>query len=522
MGNDISPGQFSLRDKLAQLLFVRIGSNLPPVRTVEDDADRVAELLVEYPLGGLLLFNGQRDHTPRTLERLQTVAKYPLLVGADIERGVGQQIRGYTLFPHAMAFDALGADAEDSVFEFARLSAIAARGHGIHMSFSPVADVNVDPRNPIIATRAFGNEPHRVAELVTAFVKGSAAGGVLCSAKHFPGHGNTHEDSHHALPTVNGTPAELAACELVPFQAAIDAGLPLVMTAHVRFPGLDPSGNPATLSYPILTELLRDNMRFEGAAVSDSLLMDGVKSRFTDEGEMVLATLLAGVDLQLDVADVGRVLDVLEAAIDDGRLPISRVDEAFERVTGLKNRIFGGSKNVTTSELTQVMAQAEELAKRVARKSIRVFARQKQVTPLSREKDLAVFMLRPNQSHLDPETLPLREFLHERHPQCHYQELGPNATADDYAQAVKQALAAEQVVIAMVVKPAAWYRFGLLPEQDAFARDLTSKRECVLVSLGSPVALEDFHDAAERLCAYSDVFVSQAALADSLCCEGAR
>src|SRR5690606_35336232 len=143
------------------------------------------------------------------------------------------------------------------------------------MSFSPVADVNVDPRNPIIATRAFGNKPDRVADLVTAFVKGSAAGGILATAKHFPGHGNTHEDSHHALPTVDGSREELLACELVPFRAAIAAGVPLLMTAHVRFPALDPSGKPATLSQGILTDLLRNELHFQGAVVSDSLLMDG-------------------------------------------------------------------------------------------------------------------------------------------------------------------------------------------------------------------------------------------------------
>jgi beta-glucosidase-like glycosyl hydrolase len=216
------------------------------------------------------------------------------------------------------------------------------------------------------------------------------------------------------------------------------------------------------------------------------------------------------------------VLDLLERAVNEGRLPMARVDEAFERLAALKNSIFKETKNISTPELSQVMVQAEDLAKRVARQSIRVVARQKQLTPISRDKELAVLMLRPNQSHLDPETLPLGTFLRECHPHCTYRELGPNATANDYAQAFEQALSASQVVIAMVVKPAAWYRFGLLPEQDKFVRDVTALRECVLVSLGSPVALEDYHDAAERLCAYSDVFVTQEALADYVCVSYAR
>ncbi len=508
----------SLRDKLAQLLFVRIGSNLPPVRTVEEDSNRVAGLLEQYALGGLLIFNGQSQQTAGTLEKLQEAARYPLLIGADIERGIGQQLRGYTLFPHAMAFDALGEDAEKQVYEFARLTGLAARAHGIHMTFSPVADVNVDPRNPIIATRAFGNDPERVAQLVRAYVAGSQAGGTLAAAKHFPGQGNTHEDSHHALPTVSGTREEMAACELAPFQAAITAGLPLIMTAHVRYPSWDASGKPATLSKPILQDLLRDEMKFQGAVVSDSLLMEGVKSQFDNEGELVLHTLLAGVDLQLDVLDPGVVLGALEQAVADGRLPLARVDEACERVLKLKQAVFADTDKILSGDaLTAVLDQADQLAKTVAARSIRTLASKKNLAPLAADRGLFVAMLRPHQSHLDPDELPFGVFLRERFSRCEYHELGPQATAEDYTHMLERGLAAEQIVIAMVVKPAAWYRFGLLSEQDNFVRELTSRRDAVLVSLGSPVALENYADATERICAYSDVFVSQAALAEFLC-----
>ncbi len=515
---NLSLAELSLRDKLAQLLFVRIGSNLPPVRTVEEDAERVAGLLEQYALGGLLLFNGQSQQTAGTLEKLQAASRYPLLIGADIERGIGQQLRGYTLFPHAMAFDALGDDAERQVYEFARLTALAARAHGIHMTFSPVADVNIDPRNPIIATRAFGNDPQRVAQLVTAYVAGSQAGGCLAAAKHFPGHGNTHEDSHHALPTVRGTREEMAACELVPFRAAIAAGIPLIMTAHVSYPSWDASGKPATLSKPILQDLLRGEMNYHGAVVSDSLLMEGVKSQFDNEGELVLHTLLAGVDLQLDVNDPGVVLAALEQAVADGRLLMARVDEACERVLKLKQTVFASTtEKLSGDALAAVLDQGDQLAKNVAAQSIRTLAAKKNLVPFSADRELLVVMLRPHQSHLDPDELPFGEFLRERFSRCEYHELGPQATTEEYAQMLAHGLAAEQVVIAMVVKPAAWYRFGLLTEQDNFVSELTRGRDSVLVSLGSPVALENYTDAAERICAYSDVFVSQAALAEFLC-----
>lgn len=507
----------SLREKLAQLLFVRIGSNLSPVRTVEDDVDRVKQLLDAVPLGGLLLFNGQADRTAKTLEGLQQSAPLPLLIGSDIERGVGQQLRGYTLFPHAMAFDSLDEEAPHYVREFARLTGLAAREHGIHITFAPVADVNINPRNPIIATRAFGNDPRRVAELVTAYVEGCHEARILATAKHYPGHGNTHEDSHHALPSVLASREELAECELVPFRAAVEAKVPLIMTAHVQYPAWDSSGTPATLSKIILQDILRDELKFDGAIVSDSLLMEGVKSQFANEGDLVLHTLLAGVDFQLDVADPITVLATLEQAVDTGRLPIERVDQAVSRVLRLKQTVFETpNKPANDNSLSEIISESERLAKFVARLSIRTTAAKIELTPIAPERQLLVVMLRPHQSHLDPAEQPLREFLDEKFSHCDYLELRPDSSASDYEQALKKATAAELIVIAMIVKPAAWYRFGLLPEQDQFVQDVTSQHDCMLVSLGTPEALEKYSEAAQRVCVYSDVFASQAALVDFL------
>ena len=153
-----SPSTLSLREKISQLIFVRIGSNLPPIRIVEQDEERIAQLLEVCPIGGLLLFNGGPE-TKKSLERLQRIAEVPLLVASDVERGVGQQVKGYTIFPHAMAFEKLGSDSSEIVAEFARSIARESHEVGIHITFGPVADVNTNPRNPIIATRAFSEEP---------------------------------------------------------------------------------------------------------------------------------------------------------------------------------------------------------------------------------------------------------------------------------------------------------------------------------------------------------------------------
>lgn len=503
----------SLREKLAQLMFVRVGSNLPPVRTVEQDAERIGELLAECPLGGLILFNGLREETPTTLARLQEISKVPLLISSDIERGVGQQLHGPELFPHAMAFDSLGNEAEATVEEFARLTAIDARAAGLHITFAPVADVNIDPKNPIIATRAFGNDPQRVAELVRAFVRGCTSGGLLSTAKHFPGHGNTHEDSHHELPTVVGSRESLDNCELLPFRVAIDAGVNLVMSAHVRYPSLDDGSAPATLSQKILTDLLRDELRFQGAVVSDSLLMEGVKSQCEGEGELAVRALNAGLDILLDVAEPNETLAALEQAVDNGKLAEQRVDEAFERVWRLKQMMFENEPAPPPDGLEE---QTDSLIRRVAQQSIRDFADNAASASFDPTQKVCTILVRPYESHLDPPEQPLGAAARLLAKDAEYFELGPRSAPEDFQRVLHAAQQIEQVLLAIIVKPAAWHAFGLLPAQQKFVEQLIGQQPCVLASLGTPEALHQFENVSRKLCTFSDVPASQRALAELL------
>ncbi|HRK75041.1 MAG TPA: glycoside hydrolase family 3 N-terminal domain-containing protein, partial [Rhodothermales bacterium] len=194
-----------LRDKIAQLLFVRIGSNMPPAKRVNEDEARILGLIQDWAIGGLCLFNGQYPAASETLKQLQKAAKFPLLVGTDMERGVGQQMRPATVFPHVMAFQAMGTadEAVALVMEFGRMGAREALSMGVHIAFAPVADVSRNPKNPIIATRAFSTSPDEAGRLVEAFIRSSRAEGLLTCPKHFPGHGNTDQDSHEELAQVS-------------------------------------------------------------------------------------------------------------------------------------------------------------------------------------------------------------------------------------------------------------------------------------------------------------------------------
>jgi beta-N-acetylhexosaminidase len=507
----------SLREKIAQLIFVRVGSNMPPVCRAEADEERVRRLLSACPVGGLLLFNGGPD-AAKTIERLQSHSAVPLLVGSDIERGVGQQVHGYALFPHAMAFDKLDADAPAAVADFARAVASEARHVGIHITFAPVADINTNPRNPIINTRAFSGHVSRATELTRAFVIAAEAAGLRTTAKHFPGHGDTEKDSHDSLPTIDESRGALEARELIPFRAAIDAGCSLMMTAHVSYPALDPSGAPATASPAILQQLLRGELGFRGVVCSDSLLMAGARDLFASEEDMSLAVLNAGVDLLLDLEDPGRVVDHLCKCVHDGSLDEQRVNEAFERVWALKQRVFADQSSAKIGAAELPAKSATKLAARIARDSVVVLGNGGPSHPRFKgDLPTAAILLKPFETAIEPLEQPLGAVLQRRFKDATYVQLGPKADSAAYHSARAIASTTKQLLVAIIVRPAAWHAFGLKAEQAAFVREIiASRNDVVLACLGVPSALEEFDGAATRICTYSDVPVSQEALVDML------
>lgn len=517
----------ALRDKAAQLVFVRLGSNMTPPITASDDADRVTALLERYAFGGLLLFNGRFPDTADRLAELQARSPYPLLVAADIERGVGQQVEGATLFPHAMAFGALGEDAAPGIEAFARATAREALACGIHQAFAPVADVNLHPHNPIISIRAFGTGPADVTRHVEAYLRGSRAEGLITTAKHFPGHGRTALDTHATLPTVEVSEATLRQTDLVPFQTAIAAGVDTVMTTHAAFPALDPEARPATLSPPILRGLLRRRMQFEGPIVTDSLLMAAVRATHDDPGEQAVALLEAGVDCVLDPTEPEAVVEGLVRAVEAGRLPAERIDAAFERVWQLKTQLarrFGPDlftapdRYVARAEVGAAAHRA--LARSVAERAVTVLEAEPDLLPLDPgalgEGDLAVVYVTPRVRPSDAAEAPLGDAVRAAVPGARYDEVDAGTRTEALAALAGRAARAKHIVLVLAVTPAAWRDFGLQPAQASFVARVTQQASAIVVALGSPHVLEAVPRAAARLCTYSDVVVSQHALAAHL------
>jgi beta-N-acetylhexosaminidase len=285
----------TLEEKVGQLIACRYAGNFYPA----DSGARASlkALITGSKIGGLVIFGGDAYETAHLNNDLQAAARVPLLIASDFERGVGTQITGTTLFPTLMGIGA--ADSEDLAFVMGKVTALEGRAIGVQVTYAPVVDVNINPDNPIINTRAIGEDPALVGRLAAAFIRGCQENGMIATAKHFPGHGDTDQDSHSLLPTIRADRTRLEQVELAPYAKAFEAGVQAVMVGHLSVPALDPTPNlPATLSPAILTDLLRQKLGFRGLIVTDAMEMAGITNSFSP-GDAALRAILAGADIIL-------------------------------------------------------------------------------------------------------------------------------------------------------------------------------------------------------------------------------
>ena len=366
-------------------------------------------LIEECKVGGIIFFARnladpfQTASLSNELQKMATSqgAGIPLFIAADQEGGYVARLPGAASFPGNMGLGAAG----DPILarKVAEVTARELRACGINMNFAPVVDVNSNPNNPVIGVRSFGESVEVVSELGVAMVEGLQSEGILATVKHFPGHGDTSLDSHIALPTVPHDKARLKEVELKPFQAAIDAGVDVVMTAHVTFPAFEPKpGLPATLSRHVLTGLLREDMGFRGLIVTDAMEMGAIVKNFGLEEAAVMAV-NAGADIVLvgwpdDWRDARRVVEALKEAVSKGAIPMSRVDESVQRVLQAKaKRGILQSPFVDEKKAKELVGSEDNrrLALEAARKSICLVRDQGSLIPLGTESCGKVLVVYP-------------------------------------------------------------------------------------------------------------------------------
>jgi beta-N-acetylhexosaminidase len=324
----------TVRDKIAQLVMPWIAGNYA---AFDDEAFRRMQVWVDsLHVGGLIVSVGSPFDVAARLNRLQERSGLPLLIGSDLEAGTSIRLNGGTPFPPNMGIAATGSDSD--AYEVGRVTALEGRAVGIHLAFAPVADVNNNPSNPIINVRSFGEDPHAVGRLVAAEIRGLQEHGMLATAKHFPGHGDTGSDSHIALPVLTAGWGRLDSVELVPFRSAIAAGVAGIMSAHIALPNIDTGQlRPGTVAPNILTGILRDSLKFTGLVVTDALNMGGIANAYG--AEAAVRAFLAGSDLLLQPGDPKAAIDAMAAAVARREISQERLDRSVRRVLELKRKL---------------------------------------------------------------------------------------------------------------------------------------------------------------------------------------
>lgn len=498
----------SLEQKAAQMVMVRAaGRYQHPRSTVH------RELLAqvrELGVGGLVVFDAETESLPRLLNDLQDAAGVPLLVAADVERGVAFRARrGTVSLPYAMA---LGATRSTAAARFVgEVTARESRALGIHWAFAPVTDVNSNPANPIINIRSFGEDPQLVADLGAAFIDGAREGGLLTTAKHFPGHGDTATDSHYALPTIHANRQRLEAIELLPFRHAIAAGVDAVMLGHIAVPSLDPSRAPATLSPAMTTTLLRDELGFAGLVVTDAMEMGGIRQFWT--GAAALRAVLAGADVVLMPRQPQVAVKFLAQAVREGQLGEERLDASVRRLLETKARLgLHRHRLVDPETLRRDVDRPEDQARslEVAQSSITLIRNDGDLLPLGAEKPLRLLHLVLSSRGRDRAGVGLLEDeLEARRVDTRTYDLGPEISPETADEIVASAADATEVVVSVFMN---FTSVTMPPAQVRLLRRLhEAGARQILVSYGSPYLLAQVPWTSSFLCAYGSAEVSQRA-----------
>jgi len=509
--------RLTLEEKAAQMVGVRAMGLYRHPRAA--DARKLRHLVRDVKVGCVVVFESEVDSLPRLLNELQSLAEVPLLVAADMERGMAFRIRrGVVPMPYAMA---VGATRSEEAARFAgEIAAREGRALGLHWAFAPVADVNSNPANPVINVRSYGEDPALVARLTAAFVAGARAGGLMTTAKHFPGHGDTAEDSHLSLPTVGADRQRIEAVELLPFRRAVEAGVDAVMLGHIAVPALDPTGAPATLSAPMGAELLRRELGFRGLVVTDAMEMAGARGAWS--GEAVVRAVQVGADFILLPRDPEVAVRALVRAVREGQLAPERIDLSVLRILQTKERLgLHKSRLVDPAAVSRSVGRPEDVERALdtARRSITVVRNEGQVLPLRAEEPLRLLhlVLSSDARNDAIQGIPEEE-LQDRRVTTRTFTLGPEVSEQTAAKVVAQAKEFTHVVASCFVRVAG--SKGTADMSESHARLLQALGAAgpplIVVSFGSPYLLRQFPGAPVYLCAYGSAESSQRAAVSAL------
>ena len=492
-------------------------------------------------VGGILWFLlSDVYETARLNRRLQSLAEHPLVIAADLEAGVGMRFQDTTSWPWPMAVAATGDPALAE--RQGRIVAEEARAIGVSQIYAPVADVNVDPANPTINVRSYGEDPETVGRFVSAFVRGVQSGGVLATAKHFPGHGDTRTDSHRSLPVLAVDRSRLDRVELVPFRAAIKSGVGAVMVAHLSLPLLDstpaplrevaPGENPytedraeiardatmpASMSAAVVEGLLRRDLGFRGLVVADALDMGAIVDHF-DPGEAAVRAILAGADQVIKSADTDAAISGVRRAVAEGRITRGRLGRSVAAVLAAKRRFAAPIPDLEAAFRVVDGPQHRALAEEIARRAVTLVREAPSALPLQRSTRL-VHVVVSDVPVANPPGAELARALFARlgtAPRVFL--LDPKSRGEDVEPVRETAVDADAVLVSLFVRVRTGSGKLVLPDAARLAVETlaASGTRMIGVSFGNPYLAADLPGLATYVAAYGDQPVMQTAVVRAL------
>ena len=544
--------KLSTEEKVGQLFMVWVRAEFLNVNAPE--YLQLRDSVRKYHLGGFtmtvrwdppFLYRNQPYEAAELLNRLQQDSALPLLISADFERGVTMRLHGATEFPHAMAFGAAGK--LEYAEAFGRITAQEARAIGVHWNFFPDADVNSNPANPIINTRSFGEDPQQVGDLVTAYIRGARANGMLTTVKHFPGHGDTATDSHLGVAQVTGDLTRLKSVELPPFQKAIEAGVDSVMVAHVSVPALDSDPNRvATTSPAIVTGLLKNQLGFKGIVVTDALDMAGLTRLYSAHiGRAAVDAFKAGNDVLLIPADLDASYRAMIEAVRSGEILPAQLDASVLKILKAKASLsLYKARLVSIEALPTLVGKPANLAlgQQIADDAVTLVRDNGVLLPLKTSgtaapglpyqrveevRDSMIAVIFSDDMRTEAGRT-LERQIRERVPDAHVIYIDPRiatAISDDVLKAVDNArsvIAAvyEVPVAGKVMKGANGLTnsMGLSDASGALLQKILDHAapKTAVLAMGNPYLAQDFPAAQNYLCTFSNATVSEVSAVKAL------
>lgn len=471
------------QEKIAQMMSVRAYSNRGP-----EYARTIAELIRTYRIGGVTFFQGGPVGQAQLTNEYQKLSRVPLLVSLDAEWGLGMRLDSCFSFPYQMTLGAM--TTEEPVYAMAREIARQLKCIGVSMNLAPDIDINNNPANPVIHVRSFGEDRSNVARKGVAYMKGLQDNGVLTTAKHFPGHGDTDSDSHHTLPVIPHSRERLDSVELFPFRELIRNGLEGAMIAHLSIPSIDTNSRiPSTLSEKIVTGLLRNDLGFDGLIMTDALDMKGVTSVFPS-GEIELKALQAGNDILLLPVDVPRAIDRIKQAVNDGTVTMEMIEDHCRRILHCKYR--AGLSHWMPSDLTGLPQRLNSPENIDIERTV-----YKEAVTLVWNPDALLPLNNPSGQHLasvsigSPEITPFQQMMGNYAPMDHY--MIPEGSGLAMNDPIMRELAAYDVIILGVHNLPVWQK-SLNTNVLQIIQTLKETKPVILVLFGHPYLLSSLTD----------------------------